>query len=47
LMSPEDVEQELLRLHQYRLIEYEAAGSLVRLKLPCSSPREYAQRLVA
>jgi hypothetical protein len=47
LMRPDDVERELLRLHQYREIEYEAAGSLARLKLPCSSPAEYARRLVA
>jgi Putative inner membrane protein (DUF1819) len=47
LMQPDDVERELLRLHQYREIEYEAAGSLARLKLPCSSPAEYARRLVA
>lgn len=47
LMRPDDVERELLRLHQYREIEYESAGSLARLKLPCSSPAEYARRLVA
>jgi hypothetical protein len=47
LMRPDDVEQELFRLHQYRLIEYEVAGSLARLKLPCSSLAEYAKRLVA
>jgi hypothetical protein len=47
LMGADDVEQELLRLHQFRKIEYEAAGSLARLKLPCSSPAEYARRLVA
>jgi len=47
LMRPDDVERELLRLHQYREIEYEAAGSMARLKLPCSSPAEYARRLVA
>jgi hypothetical protein len=47
LMRPEDVEEELLRLHQYRQLEYEAAGSVARLKLPCASPAEYARRLVA
>src|SRR5262249_34296278 len=34
LMSRGDVEEELFRLHQYRKIEYEVAGSLMRLKLP-------------
>jgi hypothetical protein len=47
LMGSDDVEQELFRLHQFRKIEYEAAGSLARLKLPCSSPAEYARRLGA
>jgi hypothetical protein len=47
LMGPDDVEQELFRLHQFRKIEYEVAGSLARLKLPCPSPGEYARRLVA
>ena len=47
LMGPEDVEQELFRLHQFRKIEYEVAGSLARLKLPCPSPAEFARRLVA
>jgi hypothetical protein len=47
LLGPDDVEQELFRLHQFRKIEYESAGSLARLKLPCSSPAEYARRLVA
>jgi hypothetical protein len=47
LTRPEEVEAELLRLHQFRQIQYEAAGSLVRLELPCASPAEYARRLVA
>jgi hypothetical protein len=47
LLRPEEVEAELLRLHQYRQLEYEAAGSLARLKLPCGSPAEYARRFVA
>ena len=47
LMRPSDVEQELLRLHQFRKLEYEVAGSLVQLTLPCSSSREYAERMVA
>lgn len=47
LMQPTDVEQELLRLHQYRLLQYQVAGSLVELSLPCTSSREYAERMVA
>lgn len=47
LMRPADVEQELLRLHQYRKLEYQAAGSLVQLSLPCASTFEYAERMAA
>jgi hypothetical protein len=47
LMRPADVEYELLRLHQYRKLEYEVAGSLVQLSLPYTSTREYAERMVA
>jgi len=47
LMRPADVERELLRLHQFRKLEYEVAGSLVQLTLPCASSREYAERMVA
>lgn len=47
LMRPADVEQELLRLHQFRKLEYQVAGSLVQLSLPCTSTREYAERMVA
>ena len=47
LMRPSDVEHELLRLHQFRKLEYHAAGSLVHLTLPCSTSREYAERMVA
>ena len=47
LMRPADVEHELLRLHQYRKLEYQVAGSLVQLALPCTSTREYAEKMVA
>jgi hypothetical protein len=47
LMRPADVEHELLRLHQYRKLEYQVAGSLVQLSLPCTSTSEYAERMVA
>lgn len=47
LMRPGDVEHELLRLHQFRKLEYQVAGSLVQLSLPCASSREYAEGMVA
>ena len=47
LMYPADVERELLRLHQFRKVHYEVAGSLVQLSLPCASSREYAESMVA
>lgn len=47
LMQAADVERELLRLHQFRKVEYEVAGSLVQLTLPCASSREYAEMVVA
>lgn len=47
LMRPSDVEHELLRLHQYRKLEYQVAGSLVQLSLPCNTTSEYAERMVA
>jgi len=47
LMYPDDVERELLRLHQFRRIEYEVAGSLAQLKLPHASCAEYVKELVA
>jgi|SRR5882672_658817 len=46
LMRPADVEHELLRLHQFRKLGYEVAGSLVQLTLPCETSREYAERMV-
>ncbi len=47
LMRPSDVERELLRLHQFRKLDYQVAGSLVQLSLPCATPAEYAERMVA
>jgi hypothetical protein len=47
MMRPSDVERELLRLHQFRRLDYQVAGSLVQLTLPCSSSHEYAERMVA
>ncbi|TXH34385.1 MAG: DUF1819 family protein [Burkholderiaceae bacterium] len=47
LMRTDDVEHELLRLHQYRKLAYHVAGSLVQLDLPCTSSHEYVKRMVA
>lgn len=47
LMRPGDVERELLRLHQFRKLEYQVAGSLIELGLPYKSPRDYVEGLVA
>lgn len=47
LMRASDVEHELLRLHQYRKLDYQVAGSLIELSLPCTSTVEYAERMVA
>lgn len=47
LLSPSDVERELLRLHQFRKVDYQVAGSIIQLTLPCSSAREYAERMAA
>jgi hypothetical protein len=45
LMDPGDVERELLRLHQFRKLHYEVAGSLAQIKLPAKSAAEYAKEL--
>jgi hypothetical protein len=47
LMRASDVEHELLRLHQFRELDYQVAGSLIQLTLPCATSSEYAQRMVA
>ena len=47
LLRPEEVVNALLRLHQFRKLDYQVAGSLVQLTLPCASSREYAERMVA
>ena len=43
LMDPDDVERELFRLHQYRKLRYEVAGSLAQLDLPCGTALQYAR----
>jgi Putative inner membrane protein (DUF1819) len=43
LMAPQDVEREILRLHQYKKLHYEAAGSLLQLTLPRQTALEFAE----
>jgi len=48
LMEPRQVHSMLLlRLHQFKMLQYEFAGSLVQIRLPCASADEYAERLAA
>ena len=47
LMRPADVEQEILRLHQFQKLDYQVAGSLAQMKLPCATSAQYAERMVA
>lgn len=46
-LRPVDVERELLRLHQFRKLEYQAAGSLVELKLPAATLLDYVESMAA
>lgn len=41
LMHPQDVEEELLRLHQYGKLRFERAGSFVELTLPCNRTEDF------
>jgi hypothetical protein len=45
LMDSGDVERELLRLHQFRKLHYEVAGSLAQIKLPAASAADYAREM--
>jgi bacteriophage exclusion system BrxA-like protein len=47
LLGPTEVEQALFRLHQFRRVHYEVAGSLAQLQLPCGSSMDFARRLCA
>ena len=47
LLDPADVERELLRLHQFRKLDYQAAGSLAQLKLPHPSAAAYTSEICA
>ena len=46
LMDADDVERELFRLHQFRRVHYEVAGSLAQLKLPCASAADYVREML-
>ncbi len=43
LMKPNEVEEELLRLHQYGKLRFERAGSFLELTLPCENTDEYVR----
>lgn len=47
LMDTADVERELFRLHQYRRVHYEVAGSLAQLTLPCASTAAYVEEMAS
>jgi hypothetical protein len=47
MLGPDRVHEYLLRLHQYRKLDYQVAGSLVQLTLPCANASEYAERMAA
>ena len=43
LQTPTEIEEELLRLHQFGKLRFERAGSFLELTLPCESTREYVR----
>lgn len=45
LMRASDIEHELLRMHQFRKLDYQVAGSIVQLSLPCANVEGYAERM--
>jgi hypothetical protein len=45
LMTPADVEREILNLHQFRKLHYETAGTLSQLSLPHRNLNEYIHHL--
>ena len=47
LMSTADVERELFRLHQFRKLRYEVAGSVIELKMPYSTAAAFVQEMAA
>ena len=47
LMRPDDVHAALLRLHQFRKLDYQVAGSLVQLSLPYGDAMACAEAMAA
>lgn len=47
LLGPEAVETGLLEAHQARLVEFQAAGSIVRVQFPSDSVEAYARLLAS
>jgi hypothetical protein len=45
LMSPDQVERELMERHQFQQVSFEMAGSMIHLDLPYKSLNEYVERL--
>jgi len=46
LLTPGQVEREILNLHQFHKLNYQAAGSLAQLTLPCRSAADFVYSLV-
>ncbi|MDC0935233.1 DUF1819 family protein [Pirellulales bacterium] len=46
LMKHNDVEDELLRLHQFGKLRFERAGSFLELTLPCDTTADYIRSVV-
>lgn len=47
LMSTSEVEREIYRLHQFRQLRFEVAGSLMELSLPCDSAEAFAEEMAS
>ena len=47
LMSTPEVEREIYRLHQFRQLRFEVAGSLMELSLPCESAGAFAEEMAS
>lgn len=45
MMRPSDVEEELLRLHQYGKLRFERAGSFLELTLPCDNTADFVRSM--
>jgi hypothetical protein len=43
MMKSSEVEEELLRLHQYGALRFERAGSFLELTLPCENANEFVR----